>query len=210
MASQDYHVSSTAQGGLIVTAVGGKAVDSGRYVSLTMYYYKWKQGYPHLKVSRPAEDIWQYCFAFCNCHRYLANHSSLFGDSGNGNEDEDELLITLELDKANVVDDVSAVNNVAGVGNSAEDQPDSAANPIAEEREKLLLESASHIQMAWTQRALYQEKVAAAVKSAKVGVLHSERTYTFVVDYGQNMELPVYNEEQPGSRTITVCCACII
>ncbi len=27
---------------------------------------------------------------------------------------------------------------------------------------------------------------------------HSERTYTFVVDYGQNMELPVFNKEQPG------------
>jgi hypothetical protein len=27
---------------------------------------------------------------------------------------------------------------------------------------------------------------------------HNERTYTFVVDYGQNMELPVFNSEQPG------------
>ena len=27
---------------------------------------------------------------------------------------------------------------------------------------------------------------------------HSSRSYTFVVDYGQNMELPVYNKEQPG------------
>ena len=35
-------VTGTAQGGLIVTAVGGKTVDSGRYVSLTIYYYKWK------------------------------------------------------------------------------------------------------------------------------------------------------------------------
>ncbi len=27
---------------------------------------------------------------------------------------------------------------------------------------------------------------------------HSEKVYTFVVDYGQNMELPSYNSEQPG------------
>ncbi len=27
---------------------------------------------------------------------------------------------------------------------------------------------------------------------------HLERIYTFVVNYGQNMELPVYNDEQPG------------
>ena len=61
-----------------------------------MYYYKWKQLYPHLKVSRPpAEDICQYCYAFCNCHRYLANHS-LFGVGGDGNKDEEELIINLE------------------------------------------------------------------------------------------------------------------
>ncbi len=37
------------------------------------------------------------------------------------------------------------------------------------------------------------------MKDAEEGILlHFEQTYTFVVDYGQNMELPVYNEEQPG------------
>ncbi len=29
--------------------------------------------------------------------------------------------------------------------------------------------------------------------------IHSERTYTFVVDYGQNMELPVFNSQQAGA-----------
>ena len=29
-----------------------------------------------MKVSRPAEDICNYCFVFANCHRYLANHST--------------------------------------------------------------------------------------------------------------------------------------
>ncbi len=33
---------------------------------------------------------------------------------------------------------------------------------------------------------------------AKAGVQSSDRRYIFVVDYGQNMELPVYNQEQPG------------
>jgi hypothetical protein len=50
--------------------------------------------------------------------------------------------------------------------------------------------------MARSQRKLYQDKVEKAVKS--VDKPHSERTYTFVVDYGQNMELPVFNKEQPG------------
>ena len=34
--------------------------------------------------------------------------------------------------------------------------------------------------------------------SAQAGNIHSEKTYTFVVDYGQNMEIPVYKEQQPG------------
>ena len=33
---------------------------------------------------------------------------------------------------------------------------------------------------------------------AKTGVQFSDHQYTFVVDYGKNMELPVYNQEQPG------------
>ena len=53
--------------------------------------------------------------------------------------------------------------------------PDSAANSVAKESELLLLESAEQIKMARVQRAMYQEKVAAAVKDAEGGVLHSER-----------------------------------
>ncbi len=40
--------------------------------------------------------------------------------------------------------------------------------------------------------------MADAVADATAGKEHLVRRYTFVVDYGQNMELPVYNKEQPG------------
>ena len=55
-------------------------------------------------------------------------------------------------------------------------------------------------EIARTQRAFYQAKVADAVADADAtaGRDHAERWYTFVVNYGQNMELPVYNNEQPG------------
>ena len=45
---------------------------------------------------------------------------------------------------------------------------------------------------------LYQKYIAKAIGCAKNGTAHGERTYTFVVDYGQNVELPVFNLEQPG------------
>ena len=44
----------------------------------------------------------------------------------------------------------------------------------------------------------YRAAVAKAVEDTKNNVDHSERTYTLVVDYGQNMELPIFNKEQPG------------
>ena len=75
---------------------------------------------------------------------------------------------------------------------------DAASNGADEERELMLLEAAEHIKMARAQRALYQAKVANAVADATEGKDHTVRRYTFVVDYDQNMELPVYNKEQPG------------
>jgi len=78
--------------------------------------------------------------------------------------------------------------------NSAE----AASNGVDKERELMLLEVAEHVQMARAQRALYKAKGAYAVADATEGKDHAERRYTFVVDYGQNMKLPVYNKEQPG------------
>ncbi len=75
---------------------------------------------------------------------------------------------------------------------------EAASNEAQEERELMLMQAAKHVEMARAQRALYQAKVADAVADAKEGKEHTERRYTFVVNYGQNMELPSYEDEQPG------------
>ncbi len=62
----------------------------------------------------------------------------------------------------------------------------------------MLLQAVAHIKMARAQRVLYQAKVVDAVADATAWKEHSVRRYTFVVDYGQNMELPMYNKEQPS------------
>jgi hypothetical protein len=74
---------------------------------------------------------------------------------------------------------------------------DAASTKANEERELMLLQAAAHIKMARAQRALYQPNVADAVADATARKEHSVRRYTFVVDYRQNMELPVYNKDQP-------------
>ena len=55
--------------------VGDDEDNHNEYVSFTTYCRKWKKDYPQLKVSRPVEDICQYCYVFAHRHRYLANHS---------------------------------------------------------------------------------------------------------------------------------------
>ena len=68
-----------------------------------------------------------------------------------------------------------------------------AADEADETREQMMLQMGEHMKMAQVQRALHQQYVAKSVLDCVEDMPHSERAYTFVVDYGQNMELPVYN-----------------
>ena len=195
-----HDVSCQPNGAVRVEGKLGKPSDNG-YVSFMTYYRMWKSDYPQLKVSRPAEDICQYCFAFSNRHRYLANHESAGveeGEDDNGEDDNDSSADDVDAVVDAVVDDFFTLN-VGMIGEEVElNEPECAATQIEEQRELLLLESATHIRMARAQRALYQALVETAVRDASENKDHCSRSYTFVVDYGQNMELPVYNEEQPG------------
>ena len=65
-------------------------------------------------------------------------------------------------------------------------------------RERMLLRAAVHVSMARVQRELYVKYVEMAWFDAKAKKPHSSRSYCFVVDFGQNMELPVFHSEQPG------------
>jgi len=67
-----------------------------------------------------------------------------------------------------------------------------------EAREQMLIRAAVHVNAARVQRLLYRFYVNKAIKDATANIPHSDHTYTFVVDYGQNMELPVYHDQQPG------------
>ena len=47
-----------------------------------------------------------------------------------------------------------------------------------------------HVEMARVQRVLYSTLIENAREDTRNAVPHSDRRYTFVVDYGQNMEIP--------------------
>ena len=201
MAGLGYKVSSRPNGGVIVEGINGKPIDRTEFVSFVTYFRKWKSEYPQLKVSRPVEDICQYCFVFANRHRYLANHSGM-ELCIECDDDGDEIEVVRHRDDDNEDGVLSQAHASDAMVESAIDNspqhPKHATTTVAEEREVLLLESAIHIRMARAQRSLYQLKIDEAQVDAKEGKEHSQRRYTFVVDYGQNMELPVYNKQQPG------------
>ena len=208
MASLGYSVRSTAVGVLIVERLTGERedepVDTNDFVSFPTYYYKWKNSFPKLKVSKPVEDICPYCYAFANRHRYLANRA-LGRDNDDDNDDAvvDEDNLSADNDdflsnSDNSDDDDTNTGLPSSSHGDAVVNPEAAARPDDEERELMLLEAAVHIKMARAQRALYQLKVELAVAAALAKRDHSEMVFTLVVDYGQNMELPSYRKEQPG------------
>lgn len=206
MASLGYEVTCKPNGAIMIDGMNGKVVDPEEFVSLSTYCSIWKREYPQLKVSRPVEDICQYCYIFAHRFRYLAKHGGTPTIGGvtcvesdeNGND-----LICMPVADSNetgsVGDDFEDIVSTSGrVMLEEEEQAESVKKKAEEEREQLLLEAADHVNMANIQRALYQLKIEEAQRDARAGKRHSERKYTFVVDYGQNMELPVYNSEQPG------------
>jgi hypothetical protein len=188
MKSLGYDVRTTATGGLVVTAEAGKEADPGEYVSFPTYYSMWKRDFKNLKVSRPAEDICKDCYVFANRHRHLAHHRSVRGEDVSDSDDGDS-----SSDDTNDAEVDERRTTPVDL-----DKADAASNEAQEEKELMLMQAAKHVEMARAQRALYQAKVADAVADAKEGKEHTERRYTFVVDYGQNMELPSYKDEQPG------------
>ncbi len=206
---------TTEMGAFIVTRGDGKEVDSGEYSSFPTYFNLWKRDFPDLKMSRLVEDICKDCYAFANRHRYLANHTMGCNDDdgeGNGNGNFKGDGDNNDGGKGNgkhsndghsndgINDDGSNDFSYVGVRpirNIDLNRLDAASTKADEERELMLLQALAHIKMARAQRALYQAKVADAVADATARKEHLVRRYTFVVDFGQNMELPVYNKEQP-------------
>ncbi len=201
-------------GAFIVMGEDGKEVDAGEYCSLPTYFNLWKRDLSELKVSRPVEDICKDCYTFANRHRYLTNHTmGCDDDDGNGNVDGNGNGNGNGNNNGDGKCSSDGCSNDGETNNGSKDVSDDGVRPLMnvdlnrpevvstkadKERELMLLQAAAHIKMARAQRALYQAKVADAVADAAAGKEHSVRRYTFVVDYGQNMELPVYNNEQPG------------
>jgi hypothetical protein len=184
-------------------------------VSYTMYQSYWKDHHPNLKVSKPQEDICQYCYTFTNMYKILTEKEKEEQSDDDDGTIGDESIVVVDdaidnessgLDKYidhNNIDtddieghDMEAVEQILQTINL--NVMGAAATKAREAKEQLILTCRKHIKMARAQRVLYQQKEQEARDDVKQQVPHSQRRVTITADFGQNIEIPCFNSQQPG------------
>jgi hypothetical protein len=212
MALLGYVVLTTAMGAFIVTGEDGKEVDACEYCSFSTYFNLWKRDFPELKESWLVEDICKDCYTFANHHRYLANHSMGCNDddgngdvngNGNGNDNNNGNGERSSDGCSNDDKNDNGSKDVFDVGvcpltNIDLNRPEAASTKEDEERELMLLQAAVHIKWQGHREPSTRQRQQMRLQMQQQGKKYLVRRYTFVVDYRQNMELPMYNKEQPG------------
>jgi hypothetical protein len=167
-------------------------------------------------VSRAVEDICELCYRLAHRHKFLENNGinssaddSLFVEkpeperadiNDNGLDDGGEDPTEYEQEKTGYEEEAS--KSTVG-GEDLQEKPEvdvgRSWDPATESREQMIIRANEHVQMVRAQRILYVNLVLKAREHSKQNIEHIQRSYTFVVDFGQNMELPSFNGEQPGS-----------
>jgi hypothetical protein len=79
-----------------------------------------------------------------------------------------------------------------------EDDDELEQDPDFEARELAIENANKHCKRSICQRKLANEKITKAKEDKMNDVPHSSRTYTFIADYSQNLDLPHFGGEQPG------------
>jgi hypothetical protein len=185
------------------------------YVSWGCFYRVWRRDFGHIKVSKPSEDICNLCVAFANRHKYKSSEDSeansaadahLFTKPSPFDDDDDESDAEEEdAEHGGEPEEKSSLEQTTTTQEKSQvqqllDDPDAVADdPELEKREQMIGRAYMHVEMARAQRVKYVNCVNKARRDAFDKVEHSKRTYTFVVDYGQNMECPCLNSWQPGA-----------
>jgi hypothetical protein len=83
-------------------------------------------------------------------------------------------------------------------GDSDADPDNEQQDPDFAAREVAIDNANKHCKRSVCQRKLANEKIAKAKEDKLNNVPHSSRTYTFIADYSQNLDLPHFGGEQPG------------
>ena len=137
-------------------------------ISWTSFRNFWKKHYSKLILPNARHDICGECFMLANSFRYRQKCAR----TGDGDNDDDD------------ADDA--------------DKEAGQQDPDFETRELAIENANKHCKRSICQRKLANEKIAKAKEDKMNDVPHSSRTYTFIADYSQNLDLPHFGGEQPG------------
>lgn len=171
--NRGYIITTDNKGSTIVTSTDDHSNDEEEEIPCwTAFHSFWNEYYPDLLVSRPAADICSHCYKFYNRHKY--SKGELLSDTDDDDNNNEEVTTT-----------------------------ETAAGPvqvdeITNQKEIDILQAAEHVKQARAQRLLVNKKVSKARDDRKNNIRHSERTYTLICDYSQNMALPHFGTSQPG------------
>lgn len=130
--------------------------------------------------------------------------NSLFRNDGDNQTNNGERGDDDDSDNEEGVDATENDNNIVNDSMISElsellENPDAAASdPNEEAIEQAMIRSAVHVWSARIQRKWYQEAAKRAQEDVEANKPHSQTERTYVVDYGQNMEMPVFNSQQAG------------
>jgi len=161
---------------LSVTATPGKKQTVERKEDLPTwqaFLRYWKQHHPFLVTAKAREDVCGECYVFANSRQFTTQKKKVKATEPDTDDEEEE------DENASTEDD----------GN----------NNNMEEREKVIEQAALHVEMAKKQREYFNlKKQQSKDDHHKAWVENSDKVWTFVADYAQNMYIPNFSQEQPG------------
>jgi len=157
---------------LSVTATPGKKQTVERKEDLPTwqaFLRYWKRQHPYLVTAKAREDVCGECYVFANS-RQFATQKKKANATEEDTDDEEE-----------------------GENAPAEDDDN---NNNMEEREKVIEDAALHVEMAKTQRDDFNlKKQQSRDNHHKSWDENSDKVWTFVADYAQNMYMPNFSQE---------------
>jgi hypothetical protein len=148
------------------------------FVTFLAYWSKWKTLYPHMKVSRPAEEICGYCYTFANKHQILSSQQSAMQQ-----QQQQETVHADDWDNERELEDI--------LNHLSLDTPGAACTEIEEVKEILIRDCVRHIDMAWAQRLLCKTLEEAAVGNLRDGAEHTKQGYTLTCDFRPEHAMPM-------------------
>ena len=156
--------------------------------SLSIFWKIWKEHCPFIVICPRSEDICGECYVLQNSFRYGVSKNKQDDDSEDdplsGDEEEMEEEDTAEAHDGNANTDLPL-----GIAQDEE---------AWKGMESLVERAADHVRAAQAMRRAIKEREMESQQLYDSNVEHESMSYTVVIDYAQNLDVPHFGGQQPG------------